>query len=215
MSKRSDLASIRREYGALSLRQHSVKKSPVEQFQQWFDEIVALEKSDPTAMVLSTVDEQGHPDSRVVLLKGIVDEGFIFYTNYLSAKGKQLSQHPRAALNFFWPELMRQVRIRGPVVKVNSAQSDQYFYSRPLSSQISALASAQSSEVASRETLDERVQELERYYQQQALVRPAHWGGYCLQAEAFEFWQGRDNRMHDRIQYYRENKGWNHRRVSP
>lgn len=214
-NKWPDLANIRREYGDLSLSKHSVKSNPVDQFQLWFDEVILVEKSDPTAMLLSTVDERGRPDSRVVLLKGIIDENFIFYTNYLSTKGKQLEHTPYAALNFFWPQLVRQVRIRGTVNKIAPTLSDQYFASRPTLSQLSALASPQSEEVESRDVLDARLNDLIEQYGQKSLVRPKHWGGYQVMPEEFEFWQGRDNRMHDRMHYYKQGHLWKYRRLAP
>lgn len=215
MNKWPDLANIRREYGELYLSQSTVKTNPVDQFQLWFDEVILVEKSDPTAMILSTVDEEGRPDSRVVLLKGVMEERFIFYTNYQSTKGKQLSCTPYAALNFFWPQLVRQVRIRGRVTKVSAQLSDEYFASRPPLSQLSALASPQSQEVESREMLDSRMNELIRQYGQQPVMRPENWGGYEVWAEECEFWQGRDNRMHDRIHYYKQDNQWKHRRIAP
>lgn len=218
MSQWPDLANIRREYGELSLSQDAVKESPIDQFHCWFNEVVTVEKSDPTAMVLSTVDADGKPDSRVVLLKGIREESFIFYSNYSSAKGVQLAQQSYAALNFFWPQLVRQVRVRGPVTKVSAAQSDHYFSSRPLASQLSAIASKQSAVIDARTSLQERMAELEQAQKNdpdKPVLRPDYWGGYELAAETVEFWQGRDNRLHDRVQFYKENGQWCHRRICP
>nr|HAT8714563.1 pyridoxamine 5'-phosphate oxidase [Legionella jordanis] len=209
------LADIRREYGDLSLSEDRISPSPFTQFKQWFEEVVPLEKSDPTAMVLSTVDERGLPDSRVVLLKGMEQESFIFYTNYESSKALQLAKTPYAALNFYWPQLARQVRIRGRVKRTSSKQSDSYFSSRPITSQLSSIASAQSRPIASREVLEKAINELIEQYGQKPIVRPKNWGGYVVIPDEFEFWQGRDNRLHDRICYIREKGEWSYCRLAP
>jgi pyridoxamine 5'-phosphate oxidase len=230
------LADIRREYGDLQLSEASLEANPFDQFKHWFEETAKTEKSDPTAMVLSTVDEQGHPDSRVVLLKGIEEEKFIFYTNYDSTKGKQLAGTPIAALNFYWPQMARQVRIRGRIQKISEEQSNTYFASRPLESQISAIASDQSSVLKNRQILEERYQALlsehldhleHPEHQQKIVQRPKNWGGYSVDPYEIEFWQGRDNRLHDRFQYVKSDKGekgekgkmgekgWSIRRLAP
>ena len=209
------IADIRREYGLLSLSEKEAKNSPIEQFEIWFSDVLQSEKSDPTAMVLSTVDEQGCPDSRVVLLKGTKDGSFIFYTNYLSNKSIQLQHMPYAALNFYWPEMARQVRIRGHVIRVSDKESDAYFASRPKASQLSALLSPQSALIQDRLVLDSQLNELIAAYQQKPVVRPEHWGGYAVIPSEFEFWQGRDNRLHDRIHYYLHEDHWQHRRLAP
>ena len=209
------IADIRREYGLLSLSEKEAKDSPIEQFEIWFSDVLQSEKSDPTAMVLSTVDEQGCPDSRVVLLKGTKDGSFIFYTNYLSNKSIQLQHMPYAALNFYWPEMARQVRIRGHVIRVSDKESDAYFASRPKASQLSALLSPQSALIQDRLVLDSQLNELIAAYQQKPVVRPEHWGGYAVIPSEFEFWQGRDNRLHDRIHYYLDEDHWQHRRLAP
>lgn len=213
MDKKS-LAANRREYGSLALTDEQVLANPLAQFSQWFAEVEKTEAIDPTAMVLATADEQGHPDSRVVLLKALAHGCFIFYTNYQSAKAQQLKHTPYAALNFYWPTLVRQVRIRGRVKKTSAAQSDAYFASRPVSSQYSAMLSCQSEEIASRTLLEERLNTLLAQHQQ-PVVRPKHWGGYALLPQEMEFWQGRDNRLHDRIHYYLSPTGWRHRRLAP
>jgi len=215
MSKWKELSDIRRDYGSLSLSENEAQESPIAQFELWFAEVLQTEKNDPTAMVLSTVDELGYPDSRVVLLKGIEEEAFIFYTNYQSTKALQINKNPCVALNFYWPQMARQVRIRGRVKQISAAQSDVYFASRPIASQASAIASPQSSEIKSREELELRLNVLIAKYQQEPIVRPIHWGGYKIIADEIEFWQGRDNRMHDRIHYYREKGQWVHRRLAP
>ena len=209
------IADIRREYGNLSLSEEDANDHPLVQFERWFAEVVKTEKSDPTAMVLSTVDELGHPDSRVVLLKETNDGSFIFYTNYHSTKAMQISATPYVALNFYWPEMARQVRIRGRIKRTTNAQSDAYFSSRPKLSQLSAITSPQSNEIAGRAALLQKLNELIAKHQQQPIVRPESWGGYEVIPEEFEFWQGRDNRLHDRIHYYRQNDQWIHRRLAP
>lgn len=209
------IADIRREYGQLSLSEEDAKDCPIEQFEAWFADVVKTEKSDPTAMVLSTVDVSGHPDSRVVLLKGVFHGSFVFYTNYQSAKAQQICEQPYVALNFYWPETARQVRIRGRAQRTSMAQSDRYFASRPLLSQISAIASRQSSEIVGRQVLEQRFNALIAQYQNQPVVRPDHWGGYTVIPQQMEFWQGRDNRLHDRIQYIKQQNQWICRRLAP
>lgn len=215
MSQWKSISDIRREYGHLSLSEGSMPESPFEQFSLWFDEVLKSEASDPTAMVLSTVDKNGLPDSRVVLLKGIFDNAFVFFTNYQSTKATQINQNPQVALNFYWPQMARQVRIRGRIKKTLSSQSDTYFLSRPQASQISAVASPQSQVVGSREVLEEKINELIAEHQKKPVVRPEFWGGYQVLPTEIEFWQGRDNRLHDRIQYILQKGQWLHRRLAP
>lgn len=210
-----NFADIRREYGDLGLAEEMLQSDPFEQFKLWFQEVIKSETHDPNAMVLSTVDEQGWPDSRVVLLKEIQDRAFVFYTNYLSSKGTQLNINPFAALNFYWPTLSRQVRIRGKVKKVSEDISDQYFSTRPIKSQLSAMISQQSKEIDSRASLENKLNELFQKTGQESVVRPSFWGGYMVMPEEFEFWQGRDNRLHDRIHYYKKGASWLHRRLAP
>ncbi len=209
------LADIRRDYGELSLSEDSVSPNPIAQFKLWFEEVLKNEKNDPTAMVLSTTDEQGRPDSRVVLLKGLDEGCFVFYTNYQSAKAIQIQFNPYAALNFYWPQMARQVRIRGRVKKVSREQSDQYFLSRPIKSQISAIISQQSQEIIDRAVLEKALNDLIQCQQQELVVRPEHWGGYMIVPDEIEFWQGRDNRLHDRIQYFLQEGKWIYRRLAP
>ncbi|MCP0913934.1 MULTISPECIES: pyridoxamine 5'-phosphate oxidase [Legionella] len=215
MNKWKTLAEIRRDYGTLSLSEEHLPESPVAQFEIWFAEVLQVEKSDPTAMVLSTVDEQGFPDSRVVLLKGLEDGAFIFYTNYQSSKAQQMNKTPYAALNFYWPEMARQVRVRGRVKQVSASESDAYFAKRPHINQLSAMASPQSQQIESRAELEQRLNELITKYQQEPVLRPAYWGGYKVIPDEIEFWQGRDNRMHDRIHYFQQHGRWHHRRLAP
>lgn len=215
MSDWKSLADIRREYGELSLNEETVQACPINQFKLWFEEVLLAEKSDPTAMVLSTVDEEGHPDSRVVLLKGLDDGAFIFYTNYQSTKSLQLGHMPYAALNFYWPQMVRQVRIRGRVNRVSEELSDSYFASRPVTSQLSAIASPQSQEIADRSHLEQALNKLIEEHGQDPIVRPKHWGGYRVIPDEIEFWQGRDNRLHDRIFYYKKQNVWAYCRLAP
>ena len=214
MTQWKSLGDIRREYGDLRLSEKDVQACPIAQFQVWFSDILKTETADPTAMVLSTVDAKGLPDSRIVLLKGIDDGAFIFYTNYTSIKSNQIQVNPAVALNFYWPSQARQVRVRGTVKPVSKEQSDDYFSSRPLASQWSALISPQSSEISSRAELERALEDL-REKNQQPIIRPDHWGGYFVTPYEMEFWQGRDNRLHDRIQYILKVATWTHRRLAP
>lgn len=208
-------ADIRRDYGNLSLDDGFAAADPIEQFQNWFEDVLSINKSDPTAMVLSTTDQQGYPDSRVVLLKGLSEEGFVFYSNYNSAKAQQLALQPKAALNFYWPELSRQVRIRGDVIKTSAELSDNYFSSRPLMSQLSAIISPQSQKIPNRAYLDEQLNLLSMKQGQEPVVRPEYWGGFILHPIDIEFWQGRDNRLHDRIHYVKKAGHWLQHRLAP
>lgn len=209
------IADIRREYGELALSDDSLEIDPMAQFKMWFDDVLQNEKNDPTAMVLSTVDEQGHPDSRVVLLKGIIEGGFVFYTNYQSSKAIHIVKNPYVALNFYWPQMARQVRIRGSIKKISQELSDDYFSSRPVLSQFSAMISPQSQEICDRAVLEQALNQLIQRQGQELAVRPKNWGGYTVTPMEIEFWQGRDNRLHDRIHYYRQNEQWLHRRLAP
>jgi len=196
------ISSIRQEYLLATLSEKEVAPSPIDQFERWLNEAMKSEVLEPTAMVLSTVSADGQPSSRVVLLKDIDANGFVFYTNYSSRKGSDLSQNDRASLLFFWPELQRQVRIEGEVKRITPEQSTTYFQSRPRGSQIGAWASPQSQVVPNREFLDDRIEEMEKKFEgMEVLPRPEQWGGFCLLPKRIEFWQGRGSRMHDRIRY--------------
>jgi pyridoxamine 5'-phosphate oxidase len=189
---------------------------PLVVFREWFDYAVAQEVPEPTAMALGTVDEQGQPSVRMVLLKGYDEHGLVFYTNYESRKGRELERHPRAALTFFWPTLHRQIRVEGPVSRVSSEESDLYFASRDRGSRIGAWASAQSVVIRGRSELELRVQQAEaRFAGQDEVPRPWYWGGYRLAPERWEFWQGRRSRLHDRILYRRDRETWRRERLSP
>lgn len=217
MNEDKNLGAIRREYGDLGLNECDMAADPITQFSRWFEEILYHGDSayDPTAMVLSTICSKGIPDSRVVLLKGIDQNDFIFYTNYQSTKGIQIAHQPYAALNFYWPQLVRQVRIRGSVSQVQDTISDAYFSSRPLNSQFSAIASPQSREIHDRGVLEKKLQQLIDSHGKEAIMRPKNWGGYRVTPFEIEFWQGRNNRLHDRIQYYKEQDRWTFRRLAP
>ncbi len=215
MTNFRSIADIRRDYGELNLDENVIPQDPIAQFQLWFEDVLKNETNDPTAMILSTVDNKGHPDSRVVLLKGIEAGNFLFYTNYQSAKSKQMQNKPYAALNFYWPHMARQVRIRGAVQQVSNEQSDRYFLSRPIKSQFSAIISPQSHEITNRAALENSLNDLIQQHGQEAVIRPDYWGGYKVIPDEIEFWQGRDNRLHDRIHYYRQHGQWQHHRLAP
>lgn len=215
MSGWKSIADIRREYGELSLDEQSILADPLAQFSLWFEQVLSCEQSDPTAMLLSTVDEQGLPDARVVLLKGMEQGHFVFYTNYQSTKAMHLKHTPYAALTFYWPQMARQVRVRGRVSRLHPQLSDAYFASRPNKSQLSAIVSPQSQVIANRAVLEQKLNELIAQYGQEPVLRPEHWGGFELIPDEIEFWQGRDNRLHDRIHYVVQEGQWTHRRLAP
>jgi pyridoxamine 5'-phosphate oxidase len=209
-----DLAALRNDYALRSLDESDVDADPFRQFHAWMKEAIEAQVPEPTAMTLATVDATGRPAARIMLLKGLDDRGFVFYTNYASRKGGELGACPRAALVFFWKELERQVRVEGPVERVTAAESDEYYGVRPLGSRIGAWASPQSAVIASRGWLEARVREAEAKYGDDP-PRPPHWGGYRVVPEALEFWQGRRSRLHDRIAYARSGSGWTRSRLSP
>jgi pyridoxamine 5'-phosphate oxidase len=205
---------MRNEYRRASLDEADADADPLTQFQRWFDEAVRAELPTPNAMTLATVAADGAPGARIVLLKGADQHGFVFYTNYQSRKGLELAANPRAVLLFHWTELEREVRIEGLVNKTSAAESDDYFSSRPLGSRHAAIASPQSSVVANRAVLESRFTEIATQQGDQP-ARPAHWGGYRLTPAAMEFWQGRPNRLHDRLLYTRTGKRWSISRLAP
>ena len=208
-----DIAAIRQDYSLSSLDEKEAGADPVLFFEKWFDEARHADCLEVNAMTLATVDELFKPHARIVLLKGLEKGHFVFYTNYNSHKGAQLALNDQASLLFFWPELQRQVRVEGQVLKVSPEQSDEYFYSRPVGSQIGAIASPQSEKIASREFLEQRVDMLER---ENKIVRPENWGGFGLIPTNIEFWQGRSSRLHDRIVFEkRGDESWIKFRLAP
>ncbi len=209
-------SSMRKEYKSRLLLEQDVDHDPMVQFQHWFQEALASDVLEANAMVLSTVSSPAHrPSARVVLLKEIEPEGFVFFTHYTSKKGIDLEQNPYASLTFFWPELERQVRIEGIVEKISTKNSEEYFYSRPKESRIGAWASAQSSKISDRHVLDEKFQFFSARFREGEVPKPPHWGGYLLKPDYLEFWQGRPSRLHDRIAYAKEGKNWQLFRLAP
>jgi pyridoxamine 5'-phosphate oxidase len=188
---------------------------PIEQFREWFDSAVAAGLKEPTAMTLATATSDGLPSARMVLLKGVDQRGFIFFTNYLSRKGRELEQNPRAALVFYWAQLDRQIRITGGVKKIDAAESDSYFYSRPVGSRFSAAVSRQSEVIESRESLEHALAGLKARYPEGGPPRPTYWGGYVVQPDEIEFWQQGEYRLHDRLRYRRAGGNWVVDRLSP
>lgn len=197
------------------LDEKSINRDPIKQFQLWFNDAIAAKLPLPEAMTLATATPDGKPSARMVLLKQVDHDGFVFYTNYRSAKAEQLEANPYAALVFYWALLDRQVRVEGSVVKTSEQESRDYFSTRPRESQIGAWASPQSEAIGSREVLEQRATELEALYRDRKVDRPEHWGGYRVKPERIEFWKSRVGRLHDRILYERSGAGWTITRLAP
>jgi pyridoxamine 5'-phosphate oxidase len=211
-----NITDLRKEYSRSTLDFSNVLKDPVKQFEKWFDEAVQSGITEPNAMHLATVDQNGKPSSRIVLLKGIDANKFLFYTNYQSKKGRELESNPACALTFFWPEIERQIRIEGVAERVDPKLSDEYFQSRPRGSQIGAWASPQSTIIKDREILEARAQQIEKKFElEKVLPRPNQWGGFQIDPLVIEFWQGRPSRLHDRIQFTKVDGEWKMNRLAP
>ncbi|MEB3292516.1 MAG: pyridoxamine 5'-phosphate oxidase [Synechococcales bacterium] len=211
----ASIADLRRDYTLQSLLETDVDPSPIVQFQCWFAQAVTAQVPEPNAMTLATASPEGFPAARIVLLKDVDDRGFTFFTNYNSDKGKELDRNPQAALVFLWHELERQVRIQGQVERVNSQDSDRYFYSRPHNSRLGAWASNQSEVIPDRQILDQRLAALQVEYANKEVPRPEYWGGFRVIPRLIEFWQGRSSRLHDRIRYQFQDEVWRIDRLSP
>jgi len=205
----------RSDYQTSELGRKDLVESPVEMFRIWFEQIEGIHPFESTAMTLSTSNNNGKPSSRVVLLKHYDERGFIFYTNYESKKGQEIEQNPYASLNFYWPSMERQVRINGKLRKVSRSRSEKYFHSRPLRSQISAFASNQSDVIENREELKKKFEELEKKFEGRDIPLPDNWGGYRLEHRRVEFWQGRQDRLHDRFVYTQHGTTWQIERLAP
>ena len=212
----TNIADIRKDYQLQSLSEKDIAADPFTQFNNWWNDAVKSELDEINAMTLATATLSGIPAARIVLLKSVTDAGFVFFTNYSSHKGKELEENPQACLVFFWKELERQVRITGRVEKVTAAESDEYFHSRPAGSRVGAWASPQSSVIRSREVIENNIVKIEEQFAGTEITRPPHWGGYIVIPSVIEFWQGRTNRLHDRLQFSKMQDGsWKIERLAP
>jgi pyridoxamine 5'-phosphate oxidase len=209
------IADIRKDYKLRSLTELDVAANPIDQFTTWWNEAIASNIDEVNAMTLATADASGCPSARIVLLKGVGENGFEFFTNYESKKGKEMAANNNVALVFFWKELERQIRIEGTVSKLSEVESDTYFFSRPAESRIGAWSSPQSSVIENREILDENVLQTKATFEGKEILRPPFWGGYIVKPACIEFWQGRSSRLHDRIAYFLENDSWTIKRLAP
>jgi pyridoxamine 5'-phosphate oxidase len=211
----SSVANLRKEYTRAGLREAEANRDPIEQFRIWFAEALAADLHEPNAMTLATATPDGRPSARIVLLKSFDERGFVFYTNYEGRKGRELEENQYCALVFYWGELERQVRIEGRAFRVSGEESEAYYRSRPQGSKLGAWASEQSRPVQDRRSLEKRLRELETRYEGREVPRPPFWGGYRVEPEEIEFWQGRENRLHDRLLYRRSDSGWDMMRLQP
>ena len=211
----SEIHSIRTDYIKAGLNEDLIKPEAMEQFSDWFDEALTAKVMEPNAMTLATSNIEGQPDARIVLLKGIDEKGFVFFTNYNSKKGRDILENSQVALLFFWPELERQVRIHGTVDKISHQQSEEYFHSRPIGSQLGAWASPQSSIIENRQVIEENLKQVQEKYNNGDIPLPDHWGGYRVEPIKIEFWQGRASRLHDRIVYEKNESSWKIYRIAP
>lgn len=211
-----NIAGIRKDYSLRTLEENDVNADAIQQFEKWWQEALHSEIEEVNAMTLATATAAGKPSARIVLLKGFDENGFVFFTNYHSHKGREIEENPFASLVFFWKELERQVRVEGNVLKTTAEESDAYFHSRPAGSRIGAWASPQSAIISSRNVIEETVVELEKSFEAKEIDRPPHWGGYIVKPTLIEFWQGRSSRLHDRIQYsIMDTGGWKIKRLAP
>lgn len=209
------IANLRVDYSLKKFDETDLLKDPVEQFKVWFDEAIKAQVNEPNAMTLSTIKANGYPSSRIVLLKGLSDLGFVFFTNYQSNKGLEIEQNPHVSIVFCWLELQRQVRIEGKAFKISKEDSDTYFHSRPEGSQIGAHASPQSKPLKNRQELERMFAEFEALFSKTPIMRPEFWGGYVVEPHAIEFWQGRQNRLHDRFLFTKSANHWDFTRLAP
>lgn len=212
---KKDLGTLRQSYTFAELDEATIDKNPFKQFELWFNDAQSFGIYEPNAMSLATVSKANEPSLRVVLLKEFSSEGFVFYTNYSSKKGSDLDNNNHAALNFFWPEMQRQIRIEGTVEKVANEKSIEYFYSRPRESQIGAFISEQSHIIESRAVIENKYKEVEALYKDKEIPKPENWGGYLVKPQKIEFWQGRVSRLHDRLVFELKDNNWNLYRLSP
>jgi len=210
-----DFVAYRQEYGSQRLIVEKMHANPVKQFRLWFKEAERAGVKEPNTMTLATVSQQGQPTIRIMLMKEITDQGLVFYTNFRSRKGREMEELPKAALNFYWQDLERQVRFDGTVTKVPDDESDEYFHTRPRGSQLGAWVSEQSESIPSRDYLEAQLKVYETRYKEHDIPRPTHWGGYLLTPVRVEFWQGGPHRLHDRIQYSLNNEHWDLQRLAP